>query len=165
MRWVWFRPWPGGGHGAVFLWLALSLTGAVAVPPNDNFANGQLLTGAVGVVGGSNVEADKEAGEPDHAGNAGGHSVWYRWQANCSGTMTFDIDGGDFPALLAVYMLTGLHWIGLIGVSATAVLLIYQHSIVKADDLSRLNAAFFTTNAFVSVILFVTVAADIFLLS
>ena len=44
----------------------------------------------------------------------------------------------------------------LIGVVATGVLLIYQHRLVRADDLSRLNAAFFTTNAFVSVILFVT---------
>lgn len=71
---------------------------------------------------------------------------------------------GMFAALLAVYVLSGLHWLGLVGVIATAVLLIYQHSIVKAHDLSRLNAAFFTTNAFVSVILFATVAADIFLL-
>lgn len=69
-----------------------------------------------------------------------------------------------FVALVAVFILTGLHWIGLLGVMATAVLLIYQHSIVSARDLSRLNAAFFTTNAFVSVILFVTVAADIFLI-
>lgn len=71
---------------------------------------------------------------------------------------------GMFAALVAVYLLTGLHWLGLLGVIATAVLLIYQHSIVKATDLSRLNAAFFTTNAFVSVILFLTVAADIFFL-
>lgn len=71
---------------------------------------------------------------------------------------------GMLAALLAVYGLTGLHWLGLLGVVTTAVLLIYQHSIVRANDLSRLNAAFFTTNAFVSVILFVTVAADIFLL-
>ncbi len=71
---------------------------------------------------------------------------------------------GMFAALLAVYALTGLHWIGLIGIFATAALLIYQHSIVKANDLSRLNAAFFTTNAVVSIILFLTVAADILLL-
>jgi 4-hydroxybenzoate polyprenyltransferase len=36
----------------------------------------------------------------------------------------------------------------------TGALLVYQHWLVRADDLSRLNAAFFTTNAFVSVILF-----------
>jgi 4-hydroxybenzoate polyprenyltransferase len=69
-----------------------------------------------------------------------------------------------FAALIAVFALSNLHWLGLSGVIATAALLIYQHSIVKANDLSRMNAAFFTTNAFVSVILFVTIAADIFLL-
>ena len=69
-----------------------------------------------------------------------------------------------FLALGTVYVLTGLHWIGVIGMVATAALLVYQHSIVRADDLSRLNIAFFTTNAWVSVILFATVAADIFLL-
>jgi len=69
-----------------------------------------------------------------------------------------------FFVLVAVHILTGLHWLGWLGVAATAALLVYQHSIVRADDLSRLNAAFFTTNAFVSVILFAAVAADIFLM-
>ncbi len=68
-----------------------------------------------------------------------------------------------FAVLLAVFALSNLHWLGALGVMATAALLLYQHSIVKAHDLSRLNAAFFTTNAFVSVLLFVTIAADIFL--
>jgi 4-hydroxybenzoate polyprenyltransferase len=68
-----------------------------------------------------------------------------------------------FVVLMWIYFLTGLHWLGLLGVVATAALLLYQHSLVKADDLSKLDLAFFTTNAYVSVILFVTVAADIFL--
>ncbi len=68
-----------------------------------------------------------------------------------------------FAALVSVYFLTGLRWLGLIGIIATAALLVYQHRLVRADDLSRLNMAFFTTNAYVSVILFVTIAADIFL--
>jgi 4-hydroxybenzoate polyprenyltransferase len=46
--------------------------------------------------------------------------------------------------------------LALVGVIVTGLLLIYQHRLVRADDLSRLNAAFFTTNAFVSVILFLT---------
>jgi 4-hydroxybenzoate polyprenyltransferase len=61
-----------------------------------------------------------------------------------------------FAALLALYWITQLGLVALIGVVATAILLIYQHRLVRADDLSKLNAAFFTTNAFVSVILFVT---------
>ncbi|MBO0800664.1 MAG: UbiA family prenyltransferase [Blastocatellia bacterium] len=68
-----------------------------------------------------------------------------------------------FAALVCVYFLTGLHWIGFFGIIVTAALLIHQHRLVRAGDLSRLNAAFFTTNAFVSVILFLAVAADIFL--
>jgi 4-hydroxybenzoate polyprenyltransferase len=51
----------------------------------------------------------------------------------------------------------------LIGVIATAALLVYQHRLVRADDLSRLNAAFFTTNAFVSVILLATFGSAVFL--
>lgn len=70
-----------------------------------------------------------------------------------------------FAALVWVFFLTGLHWIGLVGIIATAGLLIHQHRLVRADDLSRLNMAFFNTNAYVSVILFVTIAADVFLLS
>jgi 4-hydroxybenzoate polyprenyltransferase len=69
-----------------------------------------------------------------------------------------------FVTLVWVYLVTGLHWLGLLGIIATAILLIHQHRLVRADDLSRLNVAFFTTNAYVSIILFVTIAADILLI-
>jgi 4-hydroxybenzoate polyprenyltransferase len=69
-----------------------------------------------------------------------------------------------FATLVAFFWAAHLGWIGLIGVVVTGVLLIYQHSLVKPTDLSRLNAAFFTTNAFVSIILFVTMAGDVFIL-
>jgi len=61
-----------------------------------------------------------------------------------------------FLALLGLYWITHLGVFALLGVLATAFLLVYQHRLVRAGDLSKLNAAFFTTNAFVSVILFVT---------
>lgn len=61
-----------------------------------------------------------------------------------------------FVVLLALYWLTKLGPLALAGVLATGALLFFQHRLVKADDLSKLNAAFFTTNAFVSVILFLT---------
>jgi len=69
-----------------------------------------------------------------------------------------------FASLVAFFLSAGLGWLGFIGVVATGGLLIYQHSLVKPSDLSRLNMAFFTTNAFVSVILFVTMAGDALLL-
>ncbi len=61
-----------------------------------------------------------------------------------------------FLALLLLYWSSGLGWLAFAGVIIVGILLIYQHSLLKADDLSRMNQAFFTANAFVSVILFLT---------
>ncbi len=62
--------------------------------------------------------------------------------------------------LAAVYPLAKVHPIYLAGVAGIAVLLAYEHSLVKADDLSRVDAAFFTLNGWVSVgYLAVTLAA------
>src|ERR1051325_2440687 len=69
---------------------------------------------------------------------------------------------GAFATLVALYFLTHLGMPAIIGVVATGALLIYQHMLVRADDLSRLNAAFCTTNAFVSVILLVTFGSAVF---
>src|SRR5438132_3924929 len=67
-----------------------------------------------------------------------------------------------FVALIALYSLTKLGTLAVIGVIATGALLVYQHTLVRANNLSRLNAAFFTTNAFVSVILFLTFGSAVF---
>jgi 4-hydroxybenzoate polyprenyltransferase len=66
------------------------------------------------------------------------------------------LHAGAFAALVGLYFLTHLGAAAVAGVAATGALLLYQHSLVRADDLSRLNAAFFTTNAFVSVVLLAT---------
>ena len=68
-----------------------------------------------------------------------------------------------FIALISLYAVSGLGVFALIGVLATGALLVYQHLLVRSDDLSRLNAAFFTTNAFVSVILLITFGSALFL--
>lgn len=68
-----------------------------------------------------------------------------------------------FIVLLILYLATGLGWLALAGVIAVGALLVYQHTLVKPNDLSRMNAAFFTTNAFVSVILFATFGGAVFL--
>ena len=73
------------------------------------------------------------------------------------------LHAGAFAALVALYLITNLGALALIGLVATGALLIYQHTLVRANDLSRLNAAFFTTNAFVSVILFLTFGSAVFL--
>jgi len=72
------------------------------------------------------------------------------------------LHAGAFAALAGLYLTTALGGLALAGVLATGALLVYQHSLVRADDLSRLNAAFFTTNAFVSVILLATFGGAVF---
>jgi 4-hydroxybenzoate polyprenyltransferase len=62
--------------------------------------------------------------------------------------------------LAAVHPAAGLHPLYLGGVAAIACILAYEHSLVHADDLSRVDAAFFTMNGWVSVLyLAVTLAA------
>src|SRR5499433_3812789 len=73
------------------------------------------------------------------------------------------LHAGAFAAVVALYLLTNLGLLAALGVFVTGALLIYQHTLVRANDLSRLNAAFFTTNAFVSVILFLTFGSAVFL--
>jgi len=73
------------------------------------------------------------------------------------------LHAGAFAALVALYWLTHLGPVALTGVVATGVLLVHQHRLVRANDLSRLNAAFFTTNAFVSVVLFVSFGTAVLL--
>lgn len=68
-----------------------------------------------------------------------------------------------FAVLLLLYLVTALGWLSLVGVLAVGALLVYQHTLVKPNDLSRMNAAFFTTNAFVSVILFATFGGAVFI--
>jgi len=55
----------------------------------------------------------------------------------------------------------GLGMIALAGMVLVLVLLAYEHSIISPNDLRRLNAAFFTLNGVISVVFFVSVAADV----
>ena len=62
--------------------------------------------------------------------------------------------------LLAVYAAAALHPLYLAGVAGVAALLVYEHSLVRHDDLSRVDVAFFTLNGWISVgYLAVTLAA------
>jgi sugar lactone lactonase YvrE len=85
---------------------ATSNAATLAVVPlatNDDFAQAILLPGSVAHATGSNVATTKQSGEPDHAGNPGGHSVWWRWVAPAVGQVALDTAGTSFANLLAVY--------------------------------------------------------------
>ena len=66
--------------------------------------------------------------------------------------------------LVALLIVFGLGKLAMAGVVVVAVLLVYEHSLVSPNDLSKLNAAFFTMNGVISVVFFGFVAADMLLL-
>ena len=65
--------------------------------------------------------------------------------------------------LVALVLEFGLGKLAIGGVCAVAALLAYEHSLVRHDDLSKLNAAFFTMNGVISVVFFLFVASDLLL--
>jgi len=65
--------------------------------------------------------------------------------------------------LIALVMSFRLGKFAIAGVAVVAALLAYEHSLVHANDLSKLNAAFFTMNGVISVVFFGFVAADLLL--
>jgi hypothetical protein len=88
------------------------INGSLAYTPgNDDFEEAtelaNPLTGApftdVTIAGPSTIGATKQPGEPDHAGNPGGHSVWFEWTAPETGSVQISACQNSFPTLLAVY--------------------------------------------------------------
>jgi 4-hydroxybenzoate polyprenyltransferase len=59
---------------------------------------------------------------------------------------------------LAVPQLGAIYWLAL---AAITMLLVWEHSIVRPDDLSRVNEAFFNANAVIGVVLLAAIAADL----
>jgi 4-hydroxybenzoate polyprenyltransferase len=63
--------------------------------------------------------------------------------------------------LVALIVTFGLGKLAMAGIIAVAALLAYEHTLVRHDDLSKLNAAFFTMNGVISVVFFLFVASDL----
>ncbi|MDZ4132050.1 MAG: matrixin family metalloprotease, partial [Dethiobacteria bacterium] len=70
---------------------------------NDNFTSRTAISGTSGQATGSNINCTKEPGEPNHAGNSGGQSVWWEWVAPASGLVEISTAGSNFDTLLGVY--------------------------------------------------------------
>jgi 4-hydroxybenzoate polyprenyltransferase len=70
------------------------------------------------------------------------------------------LHGLMFILLLSLLFLEKLGWISLAGILLVAVLLWYEHLLVQPNDLSRVNAAFFTVNGLISILLLLTIGLD-----
>jgi 4-hydroxybenzoate polyprenyltransferase len=65
-----------------------------------------------------------------------------------------------FACFVRMILTFDLGWIAALGVLVTGAALFYEHTLVSADDLSKINAAFFTTNGFISMLILLAVTAD-----
>ena len=75
-------------------------------PSNDDFSAPQSLSTGLPSYGSAVTKlATKQAGEPNHAGDAGGHSVWFAWTPSSSGQVTISTCAyyGDLDPAVAVY--------------------------------------------------------------
>ncbi|RMG56055.1 MAG: 4-hydroxybenzoate octaprenyltransferase [Acidobacteria bacterium] len=102
------------------------------------------------------VEFDRQAGL---------HSFPRKWGIARALWIARGLHSVTFISLFMVVVTAQLYGIGLIGLVLAGGLLIRQHLLVRPDDLSRVNEAFFTLNAYLSVILLATLGGDIVLRS
>lgn len=119
---------------AVLAIAAASLTGpaSAVAPANDSFDAAVELTGRSDAASGTNKDATKEPGEPNHANEAGGPSVWFRWTAPADGETTIETCGSDFDTLLAAY--TGVSVSALTGIAGNDDVCGFQSSISFAAE-------------------------------
>ncbi|WP_202080010.1 UbiA-like polyprenyltransferase [Caldalkalibacillus salinus] len=71
---------------------------------------------------------------------------------------------GTIILLFTLAYLTPLSWIYMIGCAIAACILLYEHTLVKANDLSKVDLAFFTMNGILSVVIFVFTLGDLIIL-
>ena len=93
--------------------------------------------------------------------SVGLHSIPRRWGIARTLILSRLLHLAMILALLLVGGILVLGHVYYAGVLGTGALLAYEHSLVRADDLSRVNRAFFTVNGYVSIFLFFATLADL----
>ncbi|HEY0099666.1 MAG TPA: DUF5050 domain-containing protein [Pyrinomonadaceae bacterium] len=91
------------GFSILLFCFAAPVTPVAAYTNNDNFANAETITGNSGSLTVYNDYGTLESGEPSHAGQSIGASIWYQWQATASGNVTFDTAGSHMDTVIGVY--------------------------------------------------------------
>ncbi|WP_368505974.1 UbiA-like polyprenyltransferase [Alkalihalophilus sp. As8PL] len=69
----------------------------------------------------------------------------------------------SFSAFLSLFLITPLGWLYLLGVIIAGAIMIYEHSLVSANDLSKVGVAFFTMNGILSLVMFIFTVGDVLL--
>jgi 4-hydroxybenzoate polyprenyltransferase len=139
--------------GPVGAWLAVTGTFAGAGPAF-------VLGAAVGLwIGGFDLIYACQDAEVDRT--IGVRSVPARYGIPFALVLSTVVHVVTFGLFVWFGALVGLDWLWWVGLVLTAVAFAYEHTIVKAHDLSRVNRAFFTANGFVGIALFVFALVDL----
>lgn len=69
----------------------------------------------------------------------------------------------SFLAFVSLFFLTPLGWLYLVGVIIAGGIMVYEHTLVSADDLSKVDVAFFTMNGILSLVMFIFTIGDVLL--
>lgn len=132
-------------HPASLGWPALLLMGAVTF----------WIGGFDIIYACQDIQVDRDEGLfslPSRVGPAAG-----LWTARAAHLLTVVLLAALIPA-------AGLGWLYAAGVVVVAGLLLYENALVRPDDFSRVNVAFFTVNGIISVLLGILTLADCLLL-
>jgi 4-hydroxybenzoate polyprenyltransferase len=73
------------------------------------------------------------------------------------------LHAASFIAFIFFGFVTGMGWLYFLGVAISGAIMVYEHSLVKPNDLSKLNVAFFTMNGILSMIMFIFSVGDLLL--
>ncbi|MBI4165957.1 MAG: UbiA family prenyltransferase [Acidobacteria bacterium] len=147
-------------HLVLGLCLGMSPAAAWIALRGDLSASVLLLGAAVTLwVAGFDIIYACQDVEFDHS--LGLHSIPRRFGVRAALWISALLHLGTLALLVHVARMEDLGWIASAGLVAVAVLLAYEHLLVKPSDLSRVNAAFFTVNGFISILFFLSWAIDI----
>ncbi|MBI5814159.1 MAG: UbiA family prenyltransferase [Nitrospinae bacterium] len=145
-----------------FLGLALSLApmgGWVAV--REEFALAPSLLGIAVIFWLAGLDTIYSCQDARFDSEKGLYSIPRRFGVGKALSMASAFHAVMVAALLLVAVAAHLSWIYLAGVGFTALMLYYEHSLVRPEDLSKVNVAFFNVNGVISVGLMVFTIADI----
>ena len=141
-------------------WLAIR--GEIVLKYPDDLLPALLLGGAVlAWVAGFDIIYSCQDYESDKAANL--HSVPARFGIPAALRIAAECHVATIVMLACLPLIYPFGWIFWSGVAAVAVLLIYEHLLVRPNDLSRVNAAFFNVNAVISLGLFAVGTIDLWL--
>lgn len=153
-RFTWFS------HIVLGLCLGLAPVGAwIAV--RGAFGKVPLLLGAAVLCWTAGFDLIYALQDEEHDRRVGLHSLPARWGAGTALVVSAALHILMVALLLAAWRLSRGGWPFAVGIGITAAALLWQHTIVRPGDLSRVNTAFFTANGFVSVALAACGIADV----